>query len=250
MSEIMQRPFPVRFETTGPPDTLEVSVVFQTPADQTAKDGVQEVLTTFTKLGEVGGLAGEKLAPSQSGMTLNFSRVTSQETHWGFQNVKIDPRSIFILLNMIHYIHLENIPLKDVRIAWPALKQLKDPMAIEFPEQWPQLSFALDIGEMLDDIDVVIDLEQPQDDSTIEKIIETMSVWLLATHRGAYADDSFDPSKSAVFLGPDVMELSPARIVWFIEIMRCSENALDGFFNVLEWVHQNIARIKSVELGP
>jgi hypothetical protein len=123
-------------------------------------------------------------------------------------------------------------------------------MAIQFPEQWPQLSFRLDIGDLLDDIDVVIEFHEPQNDDVIERIVETMAVWLLATHRGAYADDAFDPSKSAVFLGPDVMDVSPNRIIWFIEIMRCNESALDGLLNLLEWVHQRVARISRVEMGP
>lgn len=75
-------------------------------------------------------------------------------------------------------------------------------------------------------------------------------MWLLSTHRGAYADDVFDPSKSAVFLGPDVMDVSPMRIIWLIEIMRCNESALDGLINLLEWVHQRLARISHVEIGP
>ena len=108
----------------------------------------------------------------------------------------------------------------------------------------------MDIGDLLDDIDVVIDFVEPQDDKVIERIVEIMSVWLLATHRGAYADDSFDPSKSAVFLGPDVMDVSPNRIVWFIESLRCNESALDGLINLLDWVHQRVARITHVEIGP
>jgi len=106
------------------------------------------------------------------------------------------------------------------------------------------------IGELLDDIDVTVRFRQPQDETTIKRVVDAMSAWLLATHRGAYADDSFDPSKTAVFLGPDVMNLSPERVIWFIEVLRCNESALDGLVNVLEWVHQRVAPISQVEMGP
>jgi hypothetical protein len=229
---------------------MEVIIDYQTSADDNAKQGVQEVMTTFAKLGATGGLAGHICDPGQAGLNLKTNLITLQGGHWVFHDVRIDPASVFILLNMIHYIHLEEIPVKFARIVWPAITQLIDPMAIQFPERWSQLSFGLDIGDLLDDIDVVIEFEKSQDDELIEQIVETMSVWLLATHRGAYADDGFDPSKSAVFLGPDVMDVSPNHIIWFIEILRCNESALDGLLNLLEWVHQKMARISYVEMGP
>lgn len=250
MSTIMERPFPVHFEAAGLPESMEVSIDFQTPIGDDAKEGVLEVVKTFEKLGATGGLAGEKCDPGQSNLTLEASHITAQGSRWVFQDVRIAPASVFVLLNMIHYVHMEEIPVKMVRIVWPILSQLIDPMAIQFPEQWPQLSFRLDIGDLLDDIDVDIKFEKSHDDELSERIIETMSVWLLATHRGAYSDDAFDPSKSAVFLGSDVMDVSPDRIIWFIEIMRCNESALDGLLNLLEWVHQKVARISHVEMGP
>ncbi len=69
----------------------------------------------------------------------------AQDSHWVFREVRIDPASLYVLLNMIHYIHLEDIPVKMVRIAWPAISHLKDPLAIQFPDRWSQLSFRLNI---------------------------------------------------------------------------------------------------------
>ena len=246
----MNRPFAVYFDTAGTQNRMEIMIDFQVPVKDDAKEGVLEVMTTFAKLGAVGALAGHSFNPGQSGLILESSQIMTQGSHWVFQDVRIDPASLSVLLNMIHYIHLEDIPLKMVRIAWPAISQLKDPMAIQFPDRWPQLSFHLNIGDLLDDIDVVVGFADPQDDKGVERVVETMSVWLLATHRGAYADEAFDPSKAAVFLGPDVMDLSPERIIWFIEVLRCNESALDGLVNLLEWVHQRLAPISHVEIGP
>ena len=131
-----------------------------------------------------------------------------------------------ILLNMIHWVHLEVVRVQEVRLAWPAIQKVKDPLRIQFPGQWTQLSFPLDIGELLDDIDVEIKLGNTQASDVTAKIVDTMSIWLLASHRSAYADDFFNPSKSAIYLGPDVMDVSSDRIIWFIEIMRCDSSAL------------------------
>jgi hypothetical protein len=246
----MDRPFPVYFETGGMQNMLDVMIDFQTPVSDDSKQGVLEVMKAFAKLGAIGGLAGTNCDPGQSGLFLETSQIIGQQSHWVFQDVRIDPASVFILLKMIHYVHMEDAPIAMVRITWPAVSELKHPAALRFPGRWTQLSFGLEIGDLLDDIDVDIKFSEHQENKVIERIVETMSVWLLATHRGAYADDAFDPSKTAVFLGPDVMDVSPGRIIWFIEIMRCNESALDGLLNLLEWVHQNVARISRVEIGP
>jgi hypothetical protein len=250
MATTMDRPFPVRFEVAGQAGRLEVSIEFQEVLDDVAKPRITEVMTTFARLGASGALAGRSHNPGQSSMTIGNSEFTAQRSSWVFEDARIDPASVCVLLNMIHYVHLEDAPVKIVRLAWPAIGRLKDPMAIQFPEQWPDLSFPLDDEDPTEDIDFVIELTRPQSPEVTEKIIDTMSVWLLASHRGAYADDSFDPSKSAVFLGPDVMDVSADRITWFIEVMRCSGSALDGLVNLLEWVHQRVAEISRVEIGP
>jgi hypothetical protein len=119
---------------------------------------------------------------------------------------------------------------------------------MQFPELWPQLSYLLNIGDLQGDVDLNIELEQPQTEQVTERIVNIMAMWLLATHRGAYADDSFDPSESRVYLGPDVMSVKPERIIWFIETLRCDERALDGMLNLLEWISQKIAPIRHVQL--
>jgi len=250
MAITLDRPFPVRFQPTGHVHRLQVSIDFQTPLDDVVKERITEVMTTFARLGASGALSGRSYNPGKSSMTLANRQFTPQGSSWIFDDVRIDPASVFVVLNMIHYIHLEDAPIEIVRLAWSDLERLQDPMAIQFPEQWPDLSYELDDKDPTDDVDVVIELSRPQPPEVIEQIVDTMSVWLLASHRGAYADDSFNPSKSAVFLGPDLMDVSPDRIVWFIEVMRCSGRALDGLLNLLERVHQHVAEINRVEIGP
>jgi hypothetical protein len=151
---------------------------------------------------------------------------------------------------MIHYVHLEDAAVAAARVRSPEVGLQPDPATVAFPGAWPALSFRLDMEDPVDDVDVVIEFEEPQPAATTERVVDALSAWLLASHRGAYADDSFDPSKTAIFLGPDTMSISPERVIWFIEVMRCNEAALDGLLNLLERTHQRIARIRRVEIGP
>jgi hypothetical protein len=248
----MQRPFPFSFEATDleAGDRMEVVLEFRSIAADEAQRGVREVLGAFAGLGAVGGLAGRALDPGRSGLTVEDGRVDAERSVWSFRDVHIDPAALFILANMLHYVHLEDVPLRLARVRWPGAAEFDGPSVVEFPEQWRNPSFGLEIGDLLDDIELDIEFVTPQDEATLAKVVDAMSAWLLATHRGAYADDAFDPAKTAVFLGPDVMSVAPERIVWYIEIMRCNESALDGLLNVLEWAHQNVAPISRVELGP
>jgi hypothetical protein len=246
----IDRPFRVLLDTAGAAERLEIILEFPSPIDDDAQLTVSDVMTTFAKLGASGALAGDKYDPGASITTLEHSEVMPQRSLWVFRAVHIDPASVCIVLNMIHYIYLQHVPVATARIAWSEIAQLEDPLAIQFPQRWRRLSFPLEFGELLDDIEFAVEFAEPQSDEISESVVDAMSVWLLATHRGAYADDAFNPAKTAVFLGPDVMEVSSHGVVWFIEIMRCHEDALEGLVNLLERVHQRLVRIRQVEIGP
>lgn len=246
----MNRPFLVDLDITGRQVELEAWVEFSSAVDDDAKDGLVEAMSTFAKLGAAGALSGAGLDPGQAGAILARRGFARREGHCTFQDVRIAPASICVLLNMLHWVHLEVKPVSKVRISWLAIGQLADPLAVQFPEQWPRPSFRLNIGGLLGNIDVNIEFDKPQSQESADSVVKAMSIWLLSSHRGAYADNDFDPSKSAIYLGPDVMEVSPDRIIWFIEVMRCNGSALYGLINLLEWVHQKIAPIRYVEIGP
>jgi len=248
----MTRPFPVQFSLHASPDVLEISIAFRAALDVALEKNVAEVLTAFGRMGSVGGLSGESSNPALASLKLISRDFVLKRTQWIFGDVRIDPASLSILLNMIHYIHLEDAAVESVLIAWQGYRREMGISAIKFPKLWPQLSFQLEFGNMLGDgdIDVTVTFKEPQNENVLEQVVDAMSAWLLASHRGAYADESFNPSKTAIFLGPDVMTVSPDRIIWYIEVMRCNESAFDGLINLLEWVHWHVARISIVEVGP
>jgi len=246
----MRYPFPVQFDTLAMPEIMEVTIIFAVPIDAAIERNVSEVLLAFARLGTSGGLAGKFDNPALSTLALIRSEFTPLKSQWIFSETHIDQASICILLNMIHYVHLEDAPVAGVRIEWQEIHSIKDPFALTFPGLWPHFSFQLKFGDMLDDIDLAVRFLMPQDRDVLDLVVNTMAAWLLTTHRGGYADESFSPSKTAVFLGPDVMNVSSKEIIWYIENMRCNESALYGLINSLEWVHSKIASIKAVEVGP
>jgi|GEM_PF-5393035 len=250
MASELTRPFAVRVDTSGRADELDVWMDFEEPVGDPARVAVTEVMATFAALGATGGLSGASREPARGSITQGVRDLTKFAGHWVYENVLIDPAAFCVLLNMIHWVHVESIGIRELRVRWEPIGQLGNPMEIQFPGRWPRLSFALDIGDLIDDVDLDIEFEAPQAEEVTERVVEVMSRWLLASHRGAYGDESFDPPRSCIYLGPDVMDVSPERITWFIEVLRCSESALDGIANVLEWVHHKVAPIRRVEIGP
>ena len=112
------RPFSVSLDTSGSAASLEVWIDFERSVGDEAAVGVREVMTTFAALGSTGGLAGEQFDPAKTSMKLTASQLSNFAGHWIFEDVLIDPASSCILLNMIHWVHLEMVPVQQVRLAW------------------------------------------------------------------------------------------------------------------------------------
>ncbi len=250
MSSPLSRPFDLQLELPRSLDEIEVRVEFGADVQGTARVASSEIMITFAALGASGALGGLETDPLRSHLHLADERISQRRGRWLFAGVEIDPRSLWILLNMIQWLHQKMVAVLRVVVAWPENRRPHDMEMLEYPELWQEPPFELEFGDMLGDIDLAIDFESAQPKAVTDRVVHMMSNWLLATHRGAYANDSFDPAESRVYLGPDVMTVTPSRVVWYIESMRCDEGALDGLLNLLVRVNHDVAAIRRVEVGP
>ncbi|WP_320231426.1 hypothetical protein [Mesorhizobium montanum] len=229
---------------------LVVNLALAHPPDDRALTGITDVWKAFQGLAECGGLSGETHDPGLARALVRTIDLRERTVSAAFRDVIIDPASLFVLANMLHWLHEKIIPLQRATILWPAHERVVRTDEPQFPDPWPRYSFELEIGELIDDIDLEIELTAPQPKAVTDQVVDALSAWLLATHRGGFANEMFKPEESIVFLGPDVMNVEADYVAWFIKIMRADESALDSLLNVLEWVHQNVAPIRSVSLGP
>ena len=246
----MNRPFSVQMMVSDRPGILELKLIFGEVVKDNAKVAVYEIMMAFESLGKYGALSGTTINPIATNIELENCDILETTGLWSFRLVKVDSASLCILLNMVHWLHLEIIPVKAVIVCWPPNNALTEPVELRYPGRWPNISYDINIGELISEIDLEIEFVNSQQQQTLDEIILVMSKWLLATHRGAYTDEDFGPSKSYILFSPDVMDVKPERIVWFFDVFTCHDGAWDGLFNLLEYVHNKIASIKGVQLLP
>jgi hypothetical protein len=244
------RPFPISIASGARPDEILVRAELSHPLDAEAEVGVKDVVQAFAGLASRGGLSGTLHNPGAAPEVVVDLRWDDRRIEVAYREVAVDPGALFILVNMFHWLHRKIVPITGLSVSWPARSRIIDPYEPDFPEQWPNLSYEFQSDdEMAGDIDVEIYLARAESPETTRAIVDAMSKWLLATHRGAFANDMFAPQESAVYLGPDVMLVEPDYVVWFIDLMRTDDAALESLLNVLEWVHQRVASIRAVTFG-
>lgn len=246
----MNRPFALSVLPNANRSELVVTLTLARSPDDRALIGIADVWKAFQGLAEYGGLAGETNDPGLARALARTTYLKERTASATFRDIAVDPASLFVLVNMLHWLHGKIIPLQGASISWPSNERVVRTDEPQFPGPWPRYSYELEIGDLTDDIDVEIELAAPQPKAVTDRVVDALSAWLLATHRGGFANEMFKPEESVVFLGPDVMNVEADYVAWFIEIMRADESALDSMLNVLEWVHQNVAPIRAVSLGP
>ncbi|AZO71122.1 hypothetical protein [Mesorhizobium sp. M1D.F.Ca.ET.043.01.1.1] len=246
----MKRPFALSAMPNSHRSELVVNLVLARSPDNQALTGIADIWRAFQGLAECGGLSGAMHDPGLARALVCTTDLKETTVRASFRDLVVDPAGLFVLANMLHWLHEKIIPLQRATILWPANERVVRTDEPQFPDPWPHYSFELEIGDLIDDIDLEIELMAPQPKAITDRVVDTLSDWLLATHRGGFANEMFKPAESIVFLGPDLMNIEADYVAWFIEAIRADESALDSLLNVLEWIHQNVAPIRSVSLGP
>jgi hypothetical protein len=166
----IDRPFAIRFDANGGEDELEIVIDFQRALDDGVRQGVTEVMTTFGTLGASGVLAGDGHYPSRASMTVKASEFWPERCHWSFRDVRIDCASACILMNVVHYLPLGRSADRN------AAGRVPDDWSPERSDDAPisraiaSTVVSLNIGDLLDDIDVVVEMVEPQADEITNKL--------------------------------------------------------------------------------
>ena len=249
----MDLPFSFEVRPSGAPSTLLACGSFERTLEEAQRVGIEQALRAFAELGKMGALSGSSISPAVSTIETAACDLSGRIVELRLAACRIDPLSLSMLANIFHWVHLEVAPLVAVTIEWEQAAAWPNTAVREFPGQWLQPSFAFAEGDLDGggDVDVGIEFLETRDVDANRAFVENvLGTWLLATHRGAFADDVFSPAESAVYLGPDVMTIEPDRVVLHVEDVRCDEAAWSALVNLLEGIHHRGIPLRRVELGP
>jgi hypothetical protein len=246
----VRRPFQVRSTRDAPDGVLQVRIDFASSLTPAAAERAMRAGEHYANLANAGALCGDTIAPLASG--IDDARMSTGPGHadWLYGGVKIDPRGVSVLLNMVHALHERHAAVRAVHMAWQGLDAVDDRAEIVFPKIATPLPYAFSYDQDAAAFDIILDFQEPQDERTLVRVNETLGHWLCAVDAGAYGDESSLPALNRVCFAPDdPCMLDPGSLVWSIERFCSTRHALAGMVNVVSKIHQTLAPITLLEIS-
>ena len=251
MRNIVEYPFEVQLATAQQAGFLNVDVSVTGHPDRAYKD-LSDYLGRFEMLARSGALSGSTFSPSSSGLALATGpqgQERGSSIRCEYTEVRIDSRSIFVLLNLLYHFHAHLQAIRLVRVVWSNLASIGIPLTVSFPEQTPSLSYQLEREETGRRFDILVTFPGVAHLEILKQVDGEMGNWFAAASLGAYGDSDFPPPESAIYYADEPVEFTQDSIIWRMDGMRCSEEALNGLANVLEKISRKIIPISRVVFG-
>lgn len=246
----MDRPFPVRYSADEAAGCLACRLLFAADAGADAALAVDSAMQRFLELANAGALAGADVSPAECGIgSLRLRRIDGGVMAT-FTDVRIDARSLSILVNMAHALHAKVLPLREVQVAWEAIARIADPRALAFPpaQASPPFSWVQD-DDLGGVFDIVIDFGSAQDARGLWLATARTAAWMMAVASGAYGDDASPPQVQAIDFATEPMTWSQESLVWYFDRFASGSQALDGLLNVLVRLDGDGVAVAAVELS-
>ena len=203
----------------------------------------------FVDLANAGALCGEHIPPSYSRIGHARQSHLDATLTWWFSDVAIDPQSVAVLVNIVHFLHNSVAPVSDLTVNWERLGSISDPHRAQCPGAARPLPFAFSWDEELPAFDIVVDFSSPQEPGSVRQAVASVEAWFGAANLGAYGDDSSPPSINRILMSPEVSTIGEDAMVWYIDRFASTTAAIDALLNVVSKVHQTIVPVRSLELS-
>ena len=127
------------------------------------EDLVGRLLSPFwslAKMGQWGGMAGDKYDPQQSTITLATDSIRSgtRSLRWDFKTKKVHPGTAFVIQNIIHFLHLHVTPIESLVLRSPLLLE-GVPLKQELPYDYVPTPYPFPVTYDRQNIQVFVDVE-------------------------------------------------------------------------------------------
>jgi hypothetical protein len=245
----VQRPFGTRYLAQASAGTLEARIHFQSVPDDEVIRVFAASMHTFVDLANAGALCGEQIAPGYSRIGHARQSHLDATLTWWLSEVVIDPRSVSVLVNIVHFLHNSVAPVSDLAVNWERLRSISDPDRVQFPGAAQPLPFAFSWDEELPAFDIVVDFSSPQGPVSVRQAVASVEAWFGAANLGAYGDDGSPPPINRIDMSPEVSTICEDAVVWYIDRFASTTSAIDGLLNVVSKMHQTIVPVQSLELS-
>lgn len=245
----MRRPFATRYSSTRAFGLLEVRIAFQSVPDAGALAAVNAVHRSFLALANAGAMCGEGIAPERSGIGgAEVSRAGAVVT-WTFSQVWIDPHSVTIVVNLVHYLHENVLAVAELYLDWEMTGRMADPSQVRFPSICASVPFDVSIAEDAAVFDIVLDFAGPQPPGRVEAAGDLVRAWFVAINLGAYGDESSPAPINRALFAPEPITVCDDALVWYLDRWASTPFALDGLVNVVCRIDRTCVPIVALEVS-
>jgi len=209
-----------------------------------SKFHVTSLLSSFTKLGSLGGLTGKLELPGEAMMTMEKQLIDDTRGEWCIVLSNVDIHAITTLYNVIVFSHLNLDPFKHALIqsTVSAESLLEVPSGVT-----PNLPFVAQITVNSDEVSISVEFASQMLEVECKKVESLLLSWAYITAAGGFENNIWTVRRPLLVPNDDPYWIGTE--VWLhLEDCAFSETAFDSLVNGLCGVHSHICPINRVEI--
>jgi hypothetical protein len=245
---MITRPFTVRCLETAPPETLDVSIRF--PAPGPGGDGLrltQHMMADFIRVAADGGLAGSRLQPIDSTLSLVEERIAADVFVWKFDGAQIAPGARMVLENIVQFLHLNMTPVSQLDISVPfgsAMATLQNSP----PKLYTPIPFQYLYEVESPEVTIDIEFKNSVDDEKLRnRFVSFWESWSYISAAGGFETEDFSSRRLTIFPA-DEPDSRPEEITLLMDDVSVDENAFDALVNGFHKLHFTAAPLSLLRI--
>lgn len=238
--------FATRYIDDGRPDRLEVIVRPERPADPQG-DATQlfDAVQAWIDVARAGGMAGDDIDPVRSGLVLDSRELSVEgECRWLFKDVRIDPRALQILENVLNHVHLGGTVVREVVVVGGIVDRFQQ-WGGELPPVHQPVPFAYEYSATDFFVWVEVEFDADQEDVVFAQLERRVEAWGGLCAFSGYAEPT---ATERSYLYIDSKERFADLLLLSLPRRHASDHAFDGFVNLLQLFHDRVAPLRAVRV--
>jgi hypothetical protein len=243
----MTVPFHILHDETGRTDRLDVEIHFsdmQLASEQTLLAHLRP-LDVWAAVASKGGMGGDLIAPSLSGLRLESRSARGGTAVYRFGDVRLDPRCLLVLENVLHSMYLGGAKLNSV-VVHSGLSQRFLSWAGEFPPVFDPIPFQYQYDATSRQVWVQIELESDATATELDRLEQLVRMFgELCVNRG-YAEPGSLPGPGYLYV--DTLERFNDMLTVSMQRLQSSDFAFDALANLLQAAQGHERRVRSVQV--
>jgi hypothetical protein len=241
-------PFTVSCVETAPPGTLDVSIRF--PACGPGSDGLrltQHMMADFIRVATDGGLAGSRLQPIDSTLSLAEERIAADVCVWKFDGAQIAPGARMVLENIVQFLHLNITPVSQLDISVPFGSEMAT-LQNAPPKLYTPIPFQYLYEVESSEVTIDIEFKHPVEDENLRnQFAHFWESWLYISAAGGFETEDFSSRRLTIFPA-DEPDSRPEEITLFMDDVSVDDNAFDALVNGFHKLHFTTAPLSFLRI--